>query len=185
MVDRASPFAADLAGAAQGVTLSAVPRGSLWQVACWPETFNEIEGALTEACGCPAPAPGRMAVTGTGGLLIRTEPLKWWVTGEDGADCPLTPSPDHGAWLDMSHDQAAIALQGENAAEILKRMVSLDLRDAAFPDLSFASTQMHHMITKVLRRDRDGQAAYQVMVMRSYADDLREIVQHHLHNFAP
>ena len=185
MVDRTSPFAAEVSGSAQGVTLSGVPRGSLWQVACWPEAYSDIEAALVEACGCPAPGPGRMSITGNGGLLIRTEPLKWWIMGADGADCPLTPSPDHGAWLDMSHDQAAIALEGENAAEIVKRMVSLDLREPAFPDLSFASTQMHHMITKVLRRDADGAPRYEVMVMRSYADDLREIAQHHLHNFAP
>ncbi len=44
---------------------------------------------------------------------------------------------------------------------------ALDLREAAFPDLTFASTQMHHMITKVLRRDRDGAARYEVWVMRS------------------
>ena len=183
MVERASPFAADVAASAREVSIAEVPRGSLWQVACWPETYTEIEGALGEACGCAPPAPGRMVETSDGRLLIRTEPLKWWVMGPDGAGCPLTPDADHGAWLDMSHDQAAVSVEGENAAEILKRMVSLDLRDAAFPDLSFASTQMHHMITKVLRRDRDGMPAYQVMVMRSYADDLREIIQHHLHRF--
>ena len=183
MVERASPFAAPVAASAEGVSIDGVPRGSLWQLACWAETFAEIEGALGEACGCAAPAPGRMVETSDGRLLIRIEPLKWWVMGPDGADCPLTPDADHGAWLDMSHDQAAITVEGENAVEILKRMVSLDLREHAFPDLSFASTQMHHMITKVLRRDRDGQAAYQVMFMRSYADDLREIAQHHLHNF--
>ena len=116
-------------------------------------------------------------------LVIRTEPLKWWVLGPDGADCPLTPDPSQGAWLDMSHDQASIRLTGPNASEILKRMISLDVREHAFPNLSFATTHMHHMITKVLRRDDDTAPSYEVMVMRSYADDLREIVEHHLHQF--
>lgn len=184
MVERASPFAADIAGEATGVSVSAVARGSLWQVAAWPDTFGSVEAALADACGCAAPGPGRANETSDGRLLIRVEPLKWWILGPDGADSPLRPDQKEGAWLDMSHDQAAIVLTGDRSAEILKRMVSLDLREAAFPDLCFASTQMHHMITKVLRRDRDGVNAYQVMVMRSYADDLREIIAHHLHHMA-
>ena len=46
MVERASPFAADVAASAREVSIAEVPRGSLWQVACWPETYIEIEGAL-------------------------------------------------------------------------------------------------------------------------------------------
>lgn len=184
MADRASPFATDIAGSADGVTIAAVPRGSLWQVAAWPESFATVEANLAKACGCAAPMPGRAIETGDHRLLIRIEPLKWWIIGPDGADCPTRPDPDQGAWLDMSHDQAAISLEGEAADEVLKRMVSLDLREPSFPDLSFASTSMHHMITKVLRRDRDGTQRFEVMVMRSYADNLREIVEHHLTHMA-
>ncbi|MFK7942912.1 MAG: hypothetical protein AB8B85_08395 [Paracoccaceae bacterium] len=183
MVERASPFAADVSGSAVGVTMEIAPRGSLWQVAAWPESFDAIEKALASACGCKAPKPGRAVETKAGGLLIRTEPLKWWVMGADAADCPLRPDSDQGASLDMSHDQAGVMLIGEAAAEICKRMLSLDLRELAFPDLTFASTHMHHMITKVLRHDRGGVPAYQVMVMRAYADDLRALAAHHLEHF--
>jgi heterotetrameric sarcosine oxidase gamma subunit len=183
MAERASPFAEPVTGDRAGITLSAPPRGSLWQVACWPDSFAAIEKALATACGCGAPAPGRVAETDDGRLLIRIEPLKWWIIGPDGADCPHCPGPDQGAWLDLSHDQVAVAVEGEDAPELMKRLVSLDLRETAFPDLSFATTQMHHMITRVLRRDRDDGPRYQIMVMRSYADNLREIVQHHLAHF--
>ncbi|MEM6661087.1 MAG: hypothetical protein AAF666_02810 [Pseudomonadota bacterium] len=179
MAERASPFATPATGQAAGVRLYQQPRGSLWQVAAWPDTFNAVDKSLAMACGCDAPGPGQIIPTDDGRKLIRIEPLKWWIMGPDGADCPLRPEPEEGAWLDMSHDQAGIALEGENAAEILKRMVSLDLREAAFPTGRFATTQMHHMITRVLRRDTDV-PRYEVMVMRSYADDLREIAQHHL-----
>ena len=191
MAERASPFAAAVAGDRAGIRLTALPRGSLWQVACWPETFEEVRDALAGALGCDAPPPGRVsaATSSSGGdrLLVRVEPLKWWVIGPDGshggADCPLTPGPDRGAWLDMSHDQAGIAVEGGNAAELLKRLVAIDLREGAFPDLSFATTLAHHMITRVLRQDRDGAPCYRVMVMRSYADDLRELLAHHLAHF--
>jgi heterotetrameric sarcosine oxidase gamma subunit len=82
----------------------------------------------------------------------------------------------------MSHDQAGIAVEGADAAELLKRLVSIDLREHAFPDLSWATTLAHHMITRVLRRDR-GTPCYEVMVMRSYADDLHGLLGHHLAHF--
>lgn len=182
MAERASPFAAEVTGLAEGVTISAAPRGSLWQVAAWPDSFAKIEARLAKACKVDAPGPGRISVTGDGRDLIRVEPLKWWVRGPEGAECPLKPKVNDGVCLDLGHDQAGVVVEGAQAAELLKRMVSIDLRDAAFPDLSFASTHMHHMITKVLRKDGDG-PRYEVWVMRSYADDLREIAQHHLHHF--
>jgi methylglutamate dehydrogenase subunit D len=182
VAERASPFAATVAESRAGIRLSALPRGSIWQVACWPETFDEMEGQLAAAFRCEAPAPGRVARTGDERLLIRIEPLKWWIIGADGADCPLEPSPEQGASLDLSHDQAGIAVEGAAAAELLKRLVSIDLRERAFPDLSYATTLAHHMITRVLRRDR-GTPCYEVMVMRSYADDLHGLLSHHLAHF--
>ena len=179
MAERASPFAATVAASRAGIRLSALRRGSIWQVACWPETFGAIEGELASALGCDAPPPGRVSVTQDDRLLIRVEPLKWWIIGPDGAECPLAPDPDRGAALDMSHDQAGIVVEGAAAAELLKRLVSIDLRERAFPDLSYATTLAHHMITRVLRRDR-GTPCYEVMVMRSYADDLHGMLAHHL-----
>lgn len=183
MVERASPFSAEVAAQRAGIALSAPERGSLWQVACWPGTFADVERQLADALGVAAPAPGRIARAEDGRLLIRTEPLKWWVIGPDGVGCPVTPDADTGAWLDMSHDQASVEVAGPDAAELLKRMVSVDLRGRAFPDLSYASTTVHHMFLKVLRLDRDGAPCYRLMVMRSYADDLREMTAHHLHHF--
>ena len=183
MADRASPFSTAVSGEADGVTLEAPARGSLWQVACWPDSFARIEKQLAKAVSADAPAPGKVSVAKDGRLLLRIEPLKWWISGDEGAECPLQPDARDGAWLDMSHDQASVELAGPNAVEILKRMVSVDLRERAFPDLSFASTTVHHMFLKVLRQDRDGEPCYRLMVMRSYADDLRDMVTHHLHHF--
>ena len=186
MAERASPFAGTVAESRAGIRLSPLPPGSTWQVACWPDSFAEVEGELASALGCNAPAPGRVSLARSDDpgerLLIRVEPLKWWVIGPDGADCPLAPAPDMGAALDMSHDQAGIAVEGAAAAELLKRLVPIDLRERAFPDLSWATTLAHHMITRVLRRDR-GTPCYHVMVMRSYADDLHGLLAHHLAHF--
>lgn len=183
MVDRASPFSDEVSKERAGITLSTPERGSLWQIACWPESFASVESRLADALGVGAPASGRIARAEGDRLLIRTEPLKWWVIGPDDADCPLKPEASDGAWLDMSHDQAAVEIAGTDSAELLKRMVSVDLRERAFPDQSFASTTVHHMFLKVLRLDCEDTPCYRLMVMRSYADDLREMVAHHLHHF--
>ena len=182
MAERASPFSMDVTATCAGVSMAACDRGSLWQIAAWPDTFQRIEAELAVACGADVPAPGRIVTTGDGRRLIRVEPLKWWIMGADGAPCPMEIDAEDGASLDLSHDQAGIQLSGPNAAEILKRMVSIDVRDHAFPDGSFATTHMHHMITRVLRADADG-PRYEVMVMRSYADDLAEIAAHHIQHF--
>jgi heterotetrameric sarcosine oxidase gamma subunit len=179
MAERASPFAGPVHDSRAGVRLSALPRGSIWQVACWPESFGDVERELAGALGCGAPAPGRVARAADDRLLVRVEPLKWWVIGPDGAECPLAPGPDRGAIIDMSHDQAGIAVEGARAAELLKRLVSIDLRERAFPDLSWATTLAHHTITRVLRRDR-GMPCYEVLVMRSHADELHGLLAHHL-----
>lgn len=184
MAERASPFAADIAAERAGIRLAALPRGALWQVSCWPASHDAIRGELVAALGCEAPAPGRVARGADGRLLVAVEPLKWWVFGpDDGTGCPVMPDPERGAWLDMSHDQAGIGIAGENAAELLKRLVSIDLRERAFPDLSWATTLAHHMITRVMRHDEAGAPCYRVLVMRSYADDLRELLDHHLAHF--
>ncbi|MEM7424364.1 MAG: hypothetical protein AAF334_11630 [Pseudomonadota bacterium] len=183
MVDRASPFAETVDAENAGIVLAEDPRGALWQVACWPEAFTSVEAALADACGCSVPQPGQMIATPDGGLLFRVEPLKWWFMAASGAACPHQPAADQGAWLDMAHDQASISVTGAHAAELLKRMVSIDLRETGFPDMSYASTTVHHMFLKVLRRDRVGVPSYSLMVMRSYADDLREILTHHLEHF--
>lgn len=180
MADRASPFAAPVAGDRAGIRLSALPRGSTFQIACWPDTFGSVERALADALDCAAPMPGRASVAADERLLVRVEPLKWWVLGPLDAPCPLVPTPEQGAWLDMGHDQAGIAVEGESAAELLKRLVSLDLRERSFPNLSWAGTMTHHMITRLLRQDRNGVPCYRVTVMRSYADELRELLEHHL-----
>ncbi len=183
MAERASPFSAKVMGGGDKISLSAPDRGSLWQIACWPKTAGAVEKQLAKAVGAKAPAPGKVSVAGDGRLLVRIEPLKWWVLGADDAECPYEPAADDGVFLDMSHDQVAIDVTGPEAAELLKRMVSIDLREAAFPDLSFASTTVHHMFLKVLRQDRDGVPNYRLMAMRSYADNLREVVSHHLHQY--
>ncbi len=183
MAERASPFAGAVDTEAHGIAVSAPPRGSCWQIACWPESFARTEAALADALGADAPQPGRVSLGTASRRLIRVEPLKWWVLGADGAACPIGLAAEDGAVLDLSHDQAALEVAGPHAAEMLKRFVSIDLRDRAFPDLSYATTMAHHMIVRVLRQDRNGMATYEVMVMRSYANDLAEILKEHLEHF--
>ncbi len=96
MAERASPFAAAVAGGRAGISLAPLARGSIWQVACWPETFDETEGELAAAFRAEAPRPGQVAVGPDDRLLIRVEPLKWWIIGPDGAECPLARGPERG-----------------------------------------------------------------------------------------
>ncbi len=162
-----------------GVTLSLPPRGSLWQVAPWAGTFDAVAAKLAAALGAEAlPAPGRMAAAGDR-LVAHVEPLKYWVMGPDGAECPLALDPEEGATLDLSHNDSAVRVTGPKAADLIARLCPIDLRERSFPPMSFASTQAHHMITRVLRTE----AFYEVWVMRSFAQDMWELLTHHAEQF--
>lgn len=187
MVERVQPLAAIAAPGTHGVigedgpgiVLSLPPRGSLWQVAPWPETYAEVAGELAAALGLSEmPAPGRLAACDGERLVTRVEPLKFWVFGPDGAEAPLTPEPDRAMALDLSHNDSAVRVEGRNARDLLARIVSIDLRQRSFPDMSFATTQAHHMITRVLRRDSDG-PGYEIMVMRSFAEVMWDLLVEH------
>ena len=68
MAERASPFAAAVTEGRAGIRLSALPRGTVWQVACWPETFDDDRRRARRRLprrGAPAgPRLGRPRTTG-------------------------------------------------------------------------------------------------------------------------
>lgn len=184
MVDRASPLAGiatagthgPVAEGGPGILLSLPPRGSLWQVAAWPHTFGAVSTKLANALGIDAmPAPGRLATCSGGRFAARVEPLKFWVFGKDGAEVPLGLTPEEGATLDLSHNESVVRVEGPHAADLIARLCALDLRERAFPDLSFATTQAHHMIMRLARHG----GGYEVWVMRSFAEVMWELLVHH------
>ncbi len=63
-------------------------------------------------------------------------------------------------------------LCGPFARDVLRKVTSLDLREARFPDLSCACGPMAAIQVLVFRRDRGGLPAYEVLFSREYGEYL-------------
>ncbi len=147
MADRVSALAGHYptgvfgAEGARGVTLTEIRDLSLYQIAGWPDKLATVGAMAAQAISADdAPGPTR-ATTGTSGTLLRIEPLKWWIF----AAPPPALTPEDGATLDLSHSRTHVRITGPEAVTLLNRHLPLNLREAAFPVGSVASTAFHHV----------------------------------------
>ena len=152
-----------------GVTLTEVKDLRLQQVAAWPETLAAVGAKAAAAVGCSeAPGPGH-SCSGSNGVLIRLEPLKWWVLGD--VELPELNS-DEGATLDASHSRTCVRIEGANAKDLLNRFLPIDFREEAFADGAVASTAFHHVGVTLIRRGD----AYEMFLPRGFALSLWELM---------
>jgi sarcosine oxidase subunit gamma len=146
-----------------GVRLSERRLGSIWLIAGWPDRLPQAGAAAARAAGvAAAPGPGASA-SGAGGTLMRVEPLKWLLIGEHEIPRPAL-EPADGTLLELSHARTVIHVSGPRAAELMARMVPLDLRPAKFPEGSVAASVLHHVGVTVLARG----GGFDLLVPRSF-----------------
>ncbi|MGR3505260.1 MAG: sarcosine oxidase subunit gamma [Paracoccaceae bacterium] len=154
-----SPFAGLLPSTVGNITLSGVHAGHLTLLA--PLRGKDLAAALKSAHGMALPAAGRS-------------------TGKDGARAIwfghahillMGPVPDpslaaHAAVTDISDGWAVARLEGAGAADVLARLVPIDLRAGHFKRGHTARTELAHMHASITRL---GETAFQIMVFRSMA----------------
>ncbi len=156
------------------VAIEEVGEFCLIQLAAWPETVSALGIKTAEAFDIPgAPGPGKFVET-KDGLLLRVEPLKWWLValGEASVSPPAV-SPDEGSLLDMSQSRAWLKFRGDKAQTLLNHFLPVDLREASFPPGSVASTAFHHTGVTVWRTDGE----YNLLLPRSFAVSLWEMLR--------
>ena len=127
-----------------GVILTERRPVSIWLIAAWPDRLRQTGAVAAEAAGVPmAPGPGR-AVTGSAGLLMRTEPLKCLFVSD--RETPRPPvAAEYGTVVDLGHARTVIRVEGPNWRDLMARMVPLDLREQTFPVDAVAASGLHHM----------------------------------------
>jgi len=144
-----------------GVTLELIRDLNLSQIALWTGTIAEGGVMIGEALGSePLPGPGR-AVEHDGKAALRIEPLKWWLLDINSPQLEA----EQGATLDIAHSRTAIRIGGEHAAELLNRLLPLDLRSGSFPVGSVGSSAIHHVGVTLWHSHRD----YVLFVPRGFA----------------
>lgn len=151
------------------VTLSEVDLGRLTVIAPYRGRDAALGEALKAAHGMAWPGPNR--ATGKQGARAI-----WF-----GQRMVLLAGPEPGAGLagqaaltDQSDGWVAVTLEGETAAEVLARVVPLDLRPQVFKRGHTARTELQHMMASVTRV---GERAFLILVFRSFAATLLHDLQ--------
>ncbi|MEM1428761.1 MAG: sarcosine oxidase subunit gamma [Pseudomonadota bacterium] len=142
-------------------SLSVLAYTPMHLLAPFPGGSEAMAAALTEAYGVRLPAPGES-------LSADGAELRW--AGRDqalllGPDAPAPALHTHGAVTDVSDVYLRLMLTGPSeAADILARLVPIDLRPLRFASGATAKTLLGHISAQVTAR-ADG---VEIMVMRSF-----------------
>jgi heterotetrameric sarcosine oxidase gamma subunit len=113
-------------------------------------------------------APGTARRVGST-LEWSVSPGEWTVAGSHG---------DHDARaVDLTHVRAVFRIGGHRATDVLAMICPLDLSDDMFPDGAAARTLVAGMATELVRDTADGSPSYLVVVSRSFALHLWEVMR--------
>lgn len=121
--------------------------------------FAGQAAAVEAALGAPLPPPGTSGAW-PGGRILWIGLDLWLVEGEAprGLDGGAAVGDQSDAW-------AGLRLTGGDAAEVLARLVPLDLDRAAFPPGAVARSRLRHVPLVLVA----GDPGFELLVPRSYA----------------
>jgi len=85
--------------------------------------------------------------------------------------------------IDVTSVYASLRLVGPWSKDVLNKLTSLNLADAALPNLSCAQTNVAHVHTIVMREDIKELPAFHLLVGREYAEYFWDAIVHAGHEF--
>ena len=154
-----------------GVTLTARQQSALWAVAPYQGAGAALDLELA-ALGLRFPAPGRLGAAEGIRLAWAGRGLAFWI----GAAPPPEGLAAHAALTDISDGWTHLRLEGRGAAEVLSRLVPVDLGPEAFGRGATARSLLGHMPALFLR----AAGGIEVLVMRSMTETAIDEIGHAL-----
>jgi heterotetrameric sarcosine oxidase gamma subunit len=79
-------------------------------------------------------------------------------------------------WSDVTHGRGVIGLCGARASRVLPKLCGLDFANTKFPDRYAAQTSLAKVRTLIMRMDAGPLTAYYLVIDRSMADYVWEVV---------
>ncbi|WP_136443111.1 sarcosine oxidase subunit gamma [Pacificoceanicola onchidii] len=147
-----------------GWSLSEVDCGPITWLAPFHGQAEALDAALQTAHGLGLPRPGNSTRAGAARCLwFGKEQVM--LTGVEPGDALAQCA----AMSDQSDGWAVVRLEGADGADVLARLVPIDLRPSAFPDGAVARTLCQHMTVTILRENVD---ALVIFAFRSMAKTL-------------
>lgn len=159
-----SPCAGLLPVSHGAATLREVAPGLLTMLAPFRGQTAALSQILEAHHGLRFPEPGRL--TRAGRVVCA------WAGKEQALLLGAAPAPDlasRAAVTDQSDAWAVVALEGHGTADVLARLVPVDLRPRAFPLGSSLRTLLGHMTVTLLRTE---DSAVTILAFRSMAGTL-------------
>jgi glycine cleavage system aminomethyltransferase T len=116
--------------------------------------------------------------------FIREPQRPSWRLGANHYLSVSAPSPDAStAGIDVTSVYAALHLVGPRAQDVLGKLTSLNLSEAAFPDRRSAQASLAHVPAIFLREDVGALPAFYLVITRDYAESVWEAILHAGHEF--
>lgn len=166
--------------ASSPLILSEQPLGTFFQIAGWPGGFEDAVRPVLSGFGVPGTGQTGHALESGGHHVFRMAPERI-----------LVRTPDPGAWdiagdradnealalLDLSHARTVFRIEGTASADLLARLVSIDLDQDAFPTNAFALTGIDAVPVLLHRLPNGGMAlCYEIFVPYTWASSLWDLV---------
>ncbi|WP_375691474.1 sarcosine oxidase subunit gamma [Pseudooceanicola sp. LIPI14-2-Ac024] len=150
--------------------LTEAPMVPMWGISPHAGEVAQASSALETACGLSLPGPGRMGVAGAVAVMWFGR-NRWLVIGAEG----LGEVARYAAVTDQSDAWVSVSVGGAAGAEVMARLVPVDLRASAFPVGSVVRTEVYHMQAAIART---GAEELRVLCFRSMAGTLvHDLVQ--------
>ena len=152
----------------QSLTFKELKSLEIMQIACWPDKLEELNNLLIKKLKIKHIPSFNKGIVFENKSLWRMEPLKWWLFNKE-----IEASEQIATTLDMSHAFTGIEITGDNSSLFLNRHLPIDLRARNFPDLSSASTAIHHVSVKLFKISSNNYCLY---IPRGFALSIWEIL---------
>ena len=150
------------------LTFKEIKNLEITQIACWPEKHKELNNLLVKNLNINNTPTFNKGIVFENNSLWRMEPLKWWLFNSG-----IEVSDEIATTLDMSHAFTGIEIKGDSSTLFLNRHLPIDLRNKFFPDLSSASTAIHHVSVKLFKISSNNYCLY---IPRGFALSIWEIL---------
>ena len=154
--------------AKKSLTFKEIKNIEITQIICWPEKIEELNNFLINNLNIKMIPSFNKGIVFENKSLWRMEPLKWWLFNKE-----IKISDQIATTLDISHAFTSIEIKGDNSTLFLNRHLPIDLRTKNFPNLSSASTAIHHVSVKLFKISSNNYCLY---IPRGFALSIWEIL---------
>jgi sarcosine oxidase, subunit gamma len=168
-------LASQSSGGQAGITLSESAHRAIINI-----RGNANDGAFTaavkSATGVDLPLAANTVATAGDVRILWLGPDEWWVVASDARRAGLLDAlrrdfaGQHTNVTDVSESRTVITMTGPASRDVLARGISLDLHPRAFGPGQCAQTSLSR--TNVLLHQTDNEPAYEIYVLKSFADYL-------------